>query len=252
MRVALISDIHGNLVALDAVLQDVAERRADHIVCLGDISFSGPQPHECVERIRALGCPTVMGNCDEASLLMRQRDLAPDLAHASSRWGAWVAAIDRWSAEALTDDDAAYLAALPMTITVELGPGASLLCAHGSPQSFNHRLLPETPAEQVEALVGPVEALALASGHTHVAMLRRLGALTIVNPGSVGLPMASDASGGQYNPPEYAEYGLLTWDAGELSWEPRRVALDVEAVWAAAQTSGMPHADRWRGDWSRP
>lgn len=252
MRVALIADIHGHLVALDAVLRDIAEQGAEQTICLGDISFSGPQPHECVERIRALGCPTVMGNCDETSLQMRQQGRTPELLGIYAHRGAWVPEIDFWSAEALTEDDADYLAALPMTTTVELGPDAALLCAHGSPQSFNHRLLPETPAEQVEAFIGPVDALALASGHTHVPMLRRFDTLTIVNPGSVGLPMARDAQGGLYNPPEYAEYGILEWETGALSWEPRRVALEVEAVWAAARASGMPHADRWRGDWSRP
>lgn len=252
MRVALLSDIHGNLVALDAVLRDLAQQGADQIVCLGDLSFSGPQPHECVTCIRALGCPTVMGNCDDTSVRLRQPDRTPELMRGSNRWGAWVAEIDVWSAEALTDDDAAYLAALPMTVSVPLGPGISLLCAHGSPQSFNHRLLPATPEEQVVALVGPVEAQALASGHTHVPMLRRIGPLTLINPGSIGLPLATDDAGGIYNPAEYAEYGILTWEAGALGWEPRRVAVDADAARAAAHASGMPHADRWRSDWSRP
>jgi putative phosphoesterase len=248
MRVALLSDIHGNLVALDAVLRDLAQQGADQVVCLGDLSLSGPQPHECVTCIRALGCPTVMGNCDADSLRLRQ----PNLPRQPSRWGAWVAAIDVWSAEALTDDDAAYLAALPMTVSIPLGPDVTLLCAHGSPRSFNHRLLPATPAEQVAALVGAVEAQALASGHTHIPMLRRLGPLTIVNPGSIGLPLATDATGAIYNPADYAEYGILTWEDGALEWEPRRVAVDADAARAAARASGMPHADRWRGDWSRP
>ncbi|HEY7976352.1 MAG TPA: metallophosphoesterase family protein, partial [Ktedonobacterales bacterium] len=98
----------------------------------------------------------------------------------------------------------------------------------------------ETPAE------------ALASGHTHVPMQRRLGSLTLVNPGSVGLPMATDSHGAIYNPAGYAEYGILTWEAGALGWEARRAAVDEAAVRAAALASGMPHADRWRGDWSRP
>jgi predicted phosphodiesterase len=210
-------------------------------------------------RASELGCATVMGNCDELALRLRQRDRAPDLMRGNVRFGAWVAEIDVWSAEALSADDAAYLAALPMTITIALasaGRDATLLCAHGSPQSFNHRLLPETPDAQVAALVGPVEATALASGHTHIPMRRRLGALTIVNPGSVGLPLATDAAGAISNPAGYAEYALLTWEsgaaAGALEWEPRRVALDEVAVRAAALASGMPHADRWRGDWSRP
>jgi diadenosine tetraphosphatase ApaH/serine/threonine PP2A family protein phosphatase len=105
--------------------------------------------------------------------------------------------------------------------------------------------------DELAALVGPVEALALASGHTHTPMLRRLGALTLVNPGSVGLPMATDDAGALYNPADYAEYGILSWEAGALGWEPRRVAVDGAAVRAAALASGMPRAGRWRGVWSR-
>ena len=257
MRIALLSDIHGNLVALDATLSDLAQQRVAQVVCLGDIALSGPQPHECVARIRTLGCPTVMGNCDAFALRLRREGRTPDLMRSYARWGAWVAEIDVWSAKALSAEDAAYLAALPLTTTIALDatdtpePGATLLCAHGSPRSFNHRLLPETPADDLATLVGPVETLALASGHTHLSMLRRLGPLTLVNPGSVGLPMATDDAGALYNPADYAEYGILTWQAGALDWEPRRVAVDGAAVRAMALASGMPHAERWRGDWSR-
>lgn len=250
MRIALISDIHGNLVALDATLQDIGAQNVAQVICLGDISFSGPQPHDCIARIRERGIPTVQGNCDDISV--RLRTSAPEPAQGSSRWGAWVAEIDHWSAKSLTDDDAAYLSALPMTLSVPLGDGATLLCAHGSPQSFNHRLMPTTPEDTLAAMVGPVSSTALAVGHTHYPMRRALGTLAIVNPGSVGLPMATDANGAIYNPAEYADYGVLTWENGALDWETRRVALDAEAVHAAASASDMPHPSRWRGDWSQP
>jgi predicted phosphodiesterase len=250
MRVALLSDIHGNLVALEAALGDLATQEVEQVVCLGDIALSGPQPHECVALIHALGCPTVMGNCDDSALRMRDHTL--DTLQSPSRWGAWVARIDQWSAEALTDDDAAFIAALPMTVSIPLGPGVTLLCAHGSPQSFNHRLMPETPIEKTLALVGQIDAVALASGHTHFPMLRRFDTFAIVNPGSIGLPLATDATGATYNPSSYADYAIVTWEADTLDWEPRRVAVDEAAVRAAALASGMPHADRWRGDWSRP
>ncbi len=259
-RIALISDIHGNLVALDAVLRDIAARGVSQIVCLGDVALSGPQPHECVARLREVGCPTVMGNCDALALRQRREGPTPEVMAAYARFGAWVAATDLWSAQALSDDDAAWLATLPLTTSIPLGPDATLLCAHGSPQSFNHRLLAESDAqsdERLAELLGPVTATALASGHTHLPMRRRLGALTIVNPGSVGLPMANDA-GMIVNPAGYAEYGMLSWTAERaagdeaLGWEPLRVALDEGAVRAAALASGMPHADRWRSDWTRP
>jgi predicted phosphodiesterase len=252
MRVAVLSDIHGNLVALEAVLADLATQGVEQVVCLGDITLSGPQPHECVALIRALGCPTTLGNCDETSVRLRNEGWTPERLRGYSIYSAWFVAIDRWSVEALTEEDAAWLAALPMTVTIPLAPGVELLCAHGSPQSFIHRLLPETPEERMAEMIGPVAARALASGHTHIPMLRRLGPLTVVNPGSVGLPLRTDASGALSNPADYAEYDILTWEAGALDWEARRIAVDAEAVYAAARASGMPHPDRYRGDWRQP
>lgn len=252
MRVALLSDIHGHLLALEAVLNDLATQRIDQIVCLGDTTLCGPQPSACAERIRTLGCPTVQGNCDALALRLRAEGPTAELMGAYARFGAWVAEIDLWSAQALNDADAAWLATLPLNLTLPLDDaGATLLCAHGSPQSFNHRLAPDTSDERLAELVGPVEATALACGHTHLPMARRLGALTIVNPGSVGLPIARDERGALYNPIDRAEYGIIEHAAGALTWEPRQVALDAEAVRAAAWVSGMPHAGRWGSDWTQ-
>lgn len=253
MRVALISDIHGNLVALDAALADVARQGVDVTVCLGDIALSGPRPGGCVARMRALGGPVVKGNCDQTSVDLREQGRAPDLMRGYAKFGAWVAEIDLWSAEALAAEDAAWLAALPMTARVELGPGAALLCAHGSPASYNQRLTPEMPEEALRAALDGIERepglAALASGHTHFAMVRALDRLTIINPGSVGLPIVKDAAGAITNPADYAEYAIVTWQDGALTVEPRRIAVDAAAVRADAAASGMPHTDRWRGNW---
>jgi predicted phosphodiesterase len=252
MRVVLLSDIHGHLLALEAVLNDLATQRIDQIVCLGDTTLCGPQPSACAERIRALGCPTVQGNCDALALRLRAEGPTAELMDAYARFGAWVSEIDLWSAQALSDADAAWLAALPLTLTLPLDDaGATLLCAHGSPQSFNHRLAPDTPEERLVELVGPVDARVLACGHTHLPMARRLGDLTIVNPGSIGLPIARTDSGAIYNPIDRTEYGIIEYAAGALRWAPCQVPLDAVAVRTAAQASGMPHTDRWGSDWTQ-
>lgn len=252
-RVALISDIHGNRVALDAVLANVARQDIDVIACLGDIALSGPQPGECIQRVRSLGGPVVMGNCDHLIGGLRQRGRAPDLLRGYAKFGDWVLDIDEWSARAMASDDAAWLAGLPMTATVALGPDTTLLCVHGSPTSFYQRLAPETTDEDLRAALGGVTAepglVALASGHTHFPMIRALDGLTIINPGSVGLPLVKDASGASMNPAGYAEYAILAWADGALTAESLRAPVDEAAVFAAARASGMPHPDRWRGDW---
>ena len=255
MRVALVSDTHGHLLALDAVLADIAAQGVDLTVCLGDISFSGPRPRECVQRVRALNCPVVMGNCDQASVDYHDLGVTPEHEEGYTRLGAWVREIDLWSSEALSADEVAWLAGLPLTARVELGPGATLLLAHAAPSSYTLGLRPEMTDDELRARLGGVERetglIGLACGHTHFPMVRDLGGFTIINPGSVGLPMAKDAAGATYNPAEYAEYAILHWHDSLLSVDQRRVELDSDTVRADAATSSMPRLDRWRTDMRR-
>ena len=247
MRIALISDIHGNLIALDAVLADIARHGVDRIVCLGDLAMSGPRPREVVARIRALGWSVVKGNCDDLVVAMRATGQPHDAAIAR-----WAVEIDYWSATRLSSSDLAYLQALPPTVDVPLGDGATLLCVHGSPSSYTDRILPDTPDEQLDALLLPLPPgiHAIAAGHTHIPLARRYRGVTIVNPGSVGLPLARDqATGAIYNPVSLAEYALVDWRDDALDVVQRCVVVDTDAVCRDAAVSGMPHPERWRGDW---
>lgn len=255
MRVALLSDIHGHLLALDAVLADIAALNVDVIACLGDIALTGPRPGGCVQRVRALGGPVVMGNCDQTSADFHAHGDTPEHETGYTRLGAWVREIDLWSSQTLTEDEAAWLAALPMTARVELGPSATLLLAHGSPTNYSQRITPDMPDDALRAALVGVErepgVIAYACGHTHQPMMRMLDGLTVINPGSVGMPMAHDATGATYNPPDYAEYALLAWTGGALDMSLRRVALDPETVYTDAASSGMPRLNRWRSDMKR-
>ncbi len=255
MRVALISDIHGHLVALDAVLADIARQDVDVTVFLGDIALSGPRPGNCVRRVRALGGPVVMGNCDQTSVDLHAQGVTPEHEAGYTRLGGWVRDIDVWSSQSLTADEAAWLAALPLTARIELGPGATLLLAHASPSSYNLGLRPEMSDDELLARLGGVEREAglvgLACGHTHFPMVRGLGGFTVINPGSVGLPMATDATGAKYNPADYAEYAIVAWSRGALSVDLRRAAVNPDAVHVDAAASGMPRLDRWRSDMRR-
>jgi len=246
-RIALISDIHGNLVALDAVLADIAKHAIDRIVCLGDLALHGPRPREVVARVRALGCPVVKGNCDDLVVAMRVTGRPHDAAIAR-----WAVEIDYWSAVQLSSSDLAYLRSLPPTVDVPLDDSATLLCVHGSPSSYTDRILPDTPDEQLDALLLPLPlgVRGIAGGHTHIPLMRRYRGVTIVNPGSVGLPLARDpATGASYNPASLAEYALVSWQDGALNVVQRRVTVDADAVRLDAVVSGMPHPERWRGDW---
>lgn len=243
MKVALFSDVHGNLVALDAVLNDIEAAKPDRIICLGDVAATGPQPRSALARIRDLNVPVVMGNTDERLLHPTQDDADDDLARV-------IADIDRWCRRQLSPDELEYIRTFPPTLEIDLDGRGSLLCFHGSPRSNTDLIYATTSADALEEMVAGVDATVLAGGHTHVQMLRRYKNLILLNPGSVGLPH-TEVEGQLVNPP-WAEWALVEWGADTPtggSVELRRVPVDVAAIRAAALNSGMPHADVWVRDW---
>ncbi|BAS26479.1 metallophosphoesterase family protein [Limnochorda pilosa] len=243
MRLALISDIHGNAVALDAVLEAIEQEGVDRIVCLGDVAATGPQPREAAARLRGLGCPVVMGNTDAFLLSL------PPLPEDAGKDTRMVWEIDQWGAGQLTTEDRAFLTSFQPTVEVSLGGADALLCFHGSPRSNTEVILPTTPDQALEeALAGNRHAL-LAGGHTHQAMVRRHQRSTLVNPGSVGLPFDRVPPGEGTRNPAWAEYAIVTWTDGRKSVDLRRVRYSLEALLKAVRESGMPYAERFAEDW---
>jgi predicted phosphodiesterase len=241
MRIALISDIHGNLIALDAVLNDLEPLHPDQIVCLGDVALLGPQPLEVTQRLQMLGCPVVMGNTDEWLLNPGEPEHPEEEeARRHEDLGFWC--LDQLSQTALD-----YLKTFQPTLEFPLDKGGALLCFHGSPKNNREVILATTPDDELTQMLSGVEATILAGGHTHAQMLRRYRGQIIVNPGSVGLPI-EQAAGAIRNPP-WAEYALITIQDGALGIELRRVPFDLSKLVDAAQGSGMPHVDWWTGDW---
>jgi len=236
---ALISDIHGNAVALEAVLGDVAEREVARIVCLGDIAAGGPQPRAVIERLRQLQCPIVRGNAD--SLLLT------GLPAGSSERTQRLDSLVRWARGLLSSRDLDFLAALPPTVTIAIGDW-TLLCCHGSPRADVDAVLAVTPDARLDELFSESAEAAIACGHTHLQLLRRHGRRLLLNPGSVGLPLGSLISVAGYELPAWAEYALIKVDEGDLEIVFRRVPVDAGAL--AAATRAMPQAT-WASDIER-
>ncbi|MGH8985424.1 MAG: metallophosphoesterase family protein, partial [Acidimicrobiia bacterium] len=157
-RVALISDIHGNAVALEAVLAEIRRRDVDEIVCLGDVAAGGPQPHEALQRLRRLRCAVVRGNADDWLLGEMPAEADED--------GRRLRAIVEWARGQLRDADVASLESFLPTVELDLAESRRLLCFHGSPQANSDRLLATTPDEELARLVAGAAADVLAGGHT--------------------------------------------------------------------------------------
>jgi predicted phosphodiesterase len=241
MRIALIADIHGNRVALDAILDDVTPERVDQVICLGDVVAFGPQPAEVVERLRDIGCPVVMGDTD-ASLLWPE---APATDETVRR----LRDIERWACERLTPAERDFLASFPSTLEVALATNISLLCYHGSPRSFKDRVTATTSADELDRMLHGAVAQLYAGGHTHVQMVRRHGDALLLNPGSVSLAYdrvpSPDLSAAAVRNPPWGEYAILTVVGSRPCVDLRRVPFDVRAPLQTAHDNDMPHADWW-------
>ena len=233
----MLSDLHGNPFALDAVLAELAD--VDELVCLGDVAI-GPFPVETVRRLRDLGCPVAMGNWD-AWLL----DGIPGL---SGEVGPRLRAQGEWCAARLDDEDRGFMRGFERRLELTLD-GTRAVMFHASPRSHSELLLPEISREELDAALVGVDAELLLAGHTHLQTLRRRPSSLFANPGSVGLPFSEWPGGGSLRVSRWAEYALATVDGSGLRLEFRRVSYDVDALLAAVRESGMPHADWWASCW---
>jgi putative phosphoesterase len=242
MRLGLISDIHGNLLALEAVLAELEREKLDRLVCLGDV-VAGPRANEALARIRNLECPVILGNWDAWSV-----DGMPEPATPVEEK---LYAIGAYWAERLGEEDRAFVRSFAATVEVELESGGTLLCFHGSPGSFDDWIVATTPDDELAAMLAGFSAPVLAGGHTHLQMVRRYEDSLFVNPGSVGLPFERWSPEDVLIAPR-AEYAILTAADGHLGVDLRRTTYDVEAHLRGGLESGMPFADWWAASWQRP
>jgi predicted phosphodiesterase len=239
MRVALISDMHGNAVGLDAVLAELDREPVDQIVALGDVAQGGAQPAEVVDRLRALGCRCVFGNSDEFLLTLDVDATGEELDEEARER---VLRRGEWSRDQLGRDRLEFFRSFEPVVALDVD-GARLVCCHATPQSNTEVVLPETPRDRVAALVG--DAAAVVGGHVHLQWLRRLGARFWACAGSVGLAYEHVDQEQPFEP--WAEYAVVT--GAPLRIEFRRVPFEVGAVVRAIRESGMPDADRFAAQW---
>jgi putative phosphoesterase len=226
MRVAVISDIHGNKIALDAVLQDLAQQvPVDQVVIAGDLCLNGPQPAEVLETLQALHYPVIQGNVDA------------EVVTAKIRRGHKKQTVIDWTRQQIGAEGIAYLAALPFSHLVTNPEGSDLLVVHANPLNQDDAIFPTSPDSKLEHLLSSVPPTvgALAFGHYHVAYSRRWHHLLLVDAGSCGLPRDKDLR---------AAYAILHWKDNVWQVEHRRVAYDVEAVVKQLKQSGIPNLEK--------
>jgi putative phosphoesterase len=235
MRVAVLSDVHGNLSALEVVLDDVAQQHdLDQIICAGDLCLNGPRPAQCAERLQRASILCVYGNTD--SWILR-RDEPPKCAEQ----------LCQWTRSNLTSDQLKWLAAFPFSLRIQATKLAQddLLVVHANPVDVDTLVYP-TESEQerrfkevrqsdvdVRALFAQTTAAIVAFGHLHIPGVRMVDDLILANVSSVSMSADGDAR---------AKYAIISYDHGwSIDWH--RLPFDVDAEVRALRASRPPGWD---------
>lgn len=225
MRIAVVSDIHGNRTAFEAVLADLRETSPDLIFHGGDLADSGSSPAEIIDRVRDLDWPGVVGNTDE--MLFRPESLT-EFAQQSPKLQPMFAVIEEMAAAtraALGEERLLWLSELPPAQIHD-----SMALVHGSPSSCWRAPAPEASDAELEGAYGPLGMPIAVYGHIHRSYIRNVARMIVANTGSVGLSHDGDRR---------ATYLLLEDSKPSI----RRVEYAVDKELSALSVSGMPHAD---------
>jgi len=225
MHIAIFSDVHANLPALEAVLADIEAARVDAHYALGDLVGYAPWPNEVLERLQAEGFPIVMGNYDDGTGFGRDEC---GCAYVKPTDKAEGDAGFAWTKAHTSDLNTAWLRTLHPEIRLE-ADGKRYLLVHGSPRRINEYLYEDKPDETFARIAAGAGADVIVCGHTHKPYDKTVAGTRFVNVGSAGKPKDGDPR---------ACWALIDTTANTVEF--RRVAYDVEAAAAAIEASELP------------
>lgn len=221
MKLAIISDIHGNQIALEAVLADIKRVGVDQIICLGDIANVGPHPSQCIDIVRDLNCPVVQGN-HELYLLGRFEN------------GDWrtspIWAGMRWSRQQLRPDQMAYIDSLPYQYEMGGNGRTHATFLHASPLSQYRGFMPHHDDAAIAERMNGLDNTTLFCGHTHLPLYRPWSNAWLVNVGSVGMPIDGTPT---------AKYVIATRLKQEWHVQYRMIEYNIDQLMAEFEAVGL-------------
>jgi putative phosphoesterase len=227
---AVFSDVHGNLPALEATLEDMGRKGISAVICLGDLVGYGPFPNEVVALIRERGIPTIMGNYDQG-IGYSTGDCGCAYRTEEQRLEGAISL--KWTEEVVTAETRAFLRSLEDRFIVET-PWGEILAVHGSPRRINEYLFEDRPESTMARLARDNPYRAILFGHTHIPYVRQVKGMTFVNVGSAGRPKDGDWR---------ACYALIDPSVspkeGALAVEFLRVPYDYERLAAALAETAL-------------
>lgn len=227
MKYAFISDIHGNAVALEAVLRDISAKNVDKIVVLGDLCFRGPEPRRTLDIIRSLNTDVIKGNADEWVIRGIKKGEVPDSALEIMNKER------EWCASKLSKDDIDYLLNLPTAYKLTIEP-MTISGFHATPESL-FDIVPPHAEDQIlrEKLMNEEDEI-FVYGHIHLPYIRYINGKVVMNTGSVGLP---------FDGMPKASYAIVEIASGHFRTSIERVDFDVEKVCHQYRSADYPNKD---------
>ena len=223
--VALLSDIHGNLPALEAVLEDAVCHDIDEIWNLGDMLGYAPFPNEVLQKLQEVDAVNLIGNYDRKVLDFQRKQEKWQRKKPRAKYIGF-----QWNDAQLLKAQRVFLESLPEQIRREV-EGLEALLVHGSPAAIDELLNSDTPEARLEELAELAQADLVVCGHSHEPFMRQVGTCSFINPGSVGRPEGDDGR---------ASYALVAFSDGTMKVGHRRVAYDIERVVRAIHAAGLP------------
>lgn len=224
MKLAILSDIHGNLSALNAVLDDLKHEHIDHYIIPGDFLGDGPQPKEVIKTLQSLKATIIKGN-RELYIMDYHQGLNP----------AWdqhdQMATMVWTYQQLSNDELTFIEQLPLHTVLQLPNVDPIMIVHGSIQDVYEHLYPNH--EATLRTFNEMTVSTLICGHTHQPWFQKKDEKLIINPGAVGV---------HFNHRQASEYGLLTFTNNEWVVEHRQVNYDLNELQQQFITSGLMDA----------
>ncbi len=230
MKFAVLSDIHGNMFALRAVLADIEKQKVDRILCLGDLAMAGPEPNKVIDFVKTQDWTVIQGNTDEMianfseELFDKLHKDAPIMANALKK-----------DVEDISEENILYLKNLPINKCIEV-EGIKILLTHGSPRRNNENIYPNMDIKIIEDIVQDADADLIFCGHTHIPCGYQTNSkITIINDGSVGRPFTEKPD---------ACYVLADVKNGQFEIEHRTLDYDRDSAMAILEKRPFEGAEK--------
>lgn len=226
MKIAILSDVHGNMPALNAVVSELRNDQFESIIVAGDL-IGGPKPNETIRLLRSLNCNLIAGNMD-LDLVKYARGKAPKEWYTIKQYG-----LMRWNNENILPAHIDFLESLPEQLIIHFTNAPSIKVVHGSPRSPYESIFPDRKLDVMRIALQQTEENVLVCGHIHVPWKKRLNEKLIINPGAVSAPL--DRSVG-------AQYCVMEFKDDDWVVDHRIVKYDISQVRKDYKESGLLEA----------